>query len=189
MRTINGIIHCNQCGLASAFDAGFCQSCGASLAPRISSQVREPIQLRFAGFWVRAVAYLLDLFLALSALYLLNRFIGSYITAVAFKAGLPTTKIIAMRRSRRFVFNIILGFFYKAGMESSQYQGTLGKLALRIKVTDMSYQRLSYAHAVARYASKFISVLTLGIGYIMAGFNNQKQALHDKLAETFVVYR
>ena len=58
-----------------------------------------------------------------------------------------------------------------------------------VKVTDMLYQRLSFAHTTKRYMAKFASAFILGIGYILAGFNNQKQELHDKLAETCVLYR
>ena len=94
-----------------------------------------------------------------------------------------------MRRGVRFIFSFFLGGIYRAGMESSEYQGTLAKLAMRIKVTDLAYQRLSLADATKRYLCRFVSIITAGIGFIMAGFNNQKQALHDKLAETFVLYR
>jgi uncharacterized RDD family membrane protein YckC len=94
-----------------------------------------------------------------------------------------------MQRSMRAVFSFFLGGLYRVGMESSEYQGTLGKLAMRIKVTDLAYQRLSLADATKRYLARFVSILTLGIGFVMAGFDNQKRALHDKLAETFVLYR
>jgi uncharacterized RDD family membrane protein YckC len=60
-------------------------------------------------------------------------------------------------------------------------------MALGIKVTDMKGGRLSFARATGRYFSKMISGLTIGIGYIMAGFTQQKQALHDIIAGCLVV--
>jgi uncharacterized RDD family membrane protein YckC len=71
-------------------------------------------------------------------------------------------------------------------MESKK-GATLGKMALGIKVTDMSGNPVSFARASGRYFGKILSGLTLGIGYIIAGFSQQKQALHDILAKTLVV--
>lgn len=35
---------------------------------------------------------------------------------------------------------------------------------------------------------KFLSAIILGIGYLMVIWNPKKQALHDKIAKTYVVY-
>ncbi len=146
-------------------------------------------QPKYAGFWIRFVAALIDATLMFGLLHLVTMLLGSSITIGGLHNGQSAEKIYAMQRNMRILVGFLLGGFYRVGMESSEYQGTLGKLAMRIKVTDLAYQRLSITHAALRYASKIVSVFTLGIGYIMAGFNNQKQALHDRLAETFVVYR
>jgi uncharacterized RDD family membrane protein YckC len=72
-------------------------------------------------------------------------------------------------------------------MESSSYQGTIGKKILGIKVIDMNGNRISFVKATVRYFSKLLSALIIGIGFLMAGFTNKKQALHDLIAETLVV--
>ena len=79
------------------------------------------------------------------------------------------------------------GWIYEAAMESSSKQATLGKMALRLKVTDEHGSRISFARASARYFSKILSRMILMIGYIMAGFTARKQALHDMIAGTLVV--
>ena len=81
------------------------------------------------------------------------------------------------------------GWLYHALMESSSQQGTLGKMALGIKVTDLNGNRITFGRATGRYFSKIISSLTMGVGYIMAGFTQQKQALHDIIAGCLVVNR
>lgn len=182
-------VHCNQCGLASTSDAGFCQRCGAKLPAFAPAPLFDLSQPRYAGFWIRFVAALIDMIVLFTVLHLCTMLVGSYITISRLDNGLSAAKMLAMQRSMRAVFSFLLSGLYRAGMESSEYQGTLGKLAMRIKVTDLAYQRLSLADATKRYLARFVSILTLGIGFIMAGFNNQKQALHDKLAETFVLYR
>jgi uncharacterized RDD family membrane protein YckC len=47
--------------------------------------------------------------------------------------------------------------------------------------------RVSFARAVGRHFAKYISGLILGIGYIMAGFDEQKRALHDRICDTRVI--
>jgi hypothetical protein len=84
--------------------------------------------------------------------------------------------------------SFFLNWFYFAIMESSESQATLGKKILGLKVTDEFGQRMSFGRATGRYFSKFISSLILGIGYLMAAFTDRKQALHDKIASTLVVY-
>jgi uncharacterized RDD family membrane protein YckC len=81
----------------------------------------------------------------------------------------------------------IIQWLYFALMESSAKQATLGKMALGIKVTDMMGNRISFGRATGRYFGKIISGLILYIGFIMAGFTEKKQALHDIMASCLVV--
>ena len=85
---------------------------------------------------------------------------------------------------------LVLSWLYFAGMESSEHQGTLGKMALGLVVTDMNGLRISFARASGRFFAKIITGLVpLYIGYIMAGFTEKKQALHDMIASCLVLRR
>lgn len=84
-------------------------------------------------------------------------------------------------------FSIMAGWLYAAGMESSSYQATLGKMALGLKVTDLRCNRISFARATGRHFAKWLSALILMIGFIMVAFTERKQGLHDMLAGTLVV--
>lgn len=81
----------------------------------------------------------------------------------------------------------VLQILYYSLMESSKHQATLGKMALGIKVTDMNGGKLDFAKAFLRNLCKLISNFTMLIGYLMAGFTEKKQALHDMIAGTLVV--
>jgi uncharacterized RDD family membrane protein YckC len=81
----------------------------------------------------------------------------------------------------------VVNLIYHIVMESSNRQGTYGKQILKIRVCDMQGGRITTAHAAGRNLAKVFSVLTLGIGYLMAFFNKQQQCLHDKIAGTLVV--
>ena len=73
-------------------------------------------------------------------------------------------------------------------MESGPKQATFGKRVLGLRVTNMAGERISFGHASGRFFSKIITGLVpFAIGFIMAGFTERKQALHDMIAGTLVV--
>jgi uncharacterized RDD family membrane protein YckC len=86
-----------------------------------------------------------------------------------------------------FVVIAAAGWLYFALMESSSKQGTLGKMALSIVVTDVNGNRITFGRATGRYFGKILSGLILYIGYIMVAFTEKKQGLHDMIAGTLVV--
>jgi uncharacterized RDD family membrane protein YckC len=66
----------------------------------------------------------------------------------------------------------------------------LGKKALGLVVTDMAGRRVSFGRATGRHFSKIITNMVPAlIGYIMAGFTEKKQALHDMMAGCLVLRR
>ena len=89
-----------------------------------------------------------------------------------------------------FSYNLV-GFFiwylYYTVAESSRFQGTFGKRMLDLKVVDESGNRISIGRAAGRLISKILSFLTLMIGFLMVGWTEKKQGLHDKIAKTFVI--
>jgi uncharacterized RDD family membrane protein YckC len=86
--------------------------------------------------------------------------------------------------------SVVLVWIYNAAMESSQHQGTLGKMALGLIVTDSQGRPIGFGHATGRYFAKIITgLIPLGIGYAMAGFTDKKQALHDMIAGCLVLRR
>jgi uncharacterized RDD family membrane protein YckC len=80
-----------------------------------------------------------------------------------------------------------MGWVYFAWMESSKKQATLGKMLLGMQVTDERRERITMRRATGRYFAEILSVLTLGIGYLMVLWDDDRQALHDKVAGTLVV--
>jgi uncharacterized RDD family membrane protein YckC len=175
---------CPACGRESSKSAAFCQSCGQSLQWTPSTR---PASAHFAGFWKRFVAYLLDFVIVL--------FLGMAIGAVAgFFIGIIGGLIGREQKVIQFTAGVV-GFFlgslsswlYHALMESSGKQATLGKMTLNIQVTDYTGERISFARATGRYFAKFISAILLCVGFMMAGWTEKKQALHDIMAGTLVV--
>ncbi len=82
---------------------------------------------------------------------------------------------------------IIIGWAYYAGLESSTLHGTIGKFALKLEVTDLEGEALTLLQSTKRYLAHFLSISTLGIGFIFLAFNDKKQAVHDLLTDCMVL--
>ena len=87
------------------------------------------------------------------------------------------------------ILSLILGWLYYALQESGSLQATVGKKAMGLKVVDMNGQRISFGKATGRHFGKIISTIILLIGYLMMIWDDKKQTLHDKMANTLVVKR
>ncbi|MEW4447461.1 RDD family protein [Qipengyuania sp. JC766] len=138
------------------------------------------MQTEYAGFWIRFGAYLIDAIIL---------FIAQMIIMVPFGVGLGATGSDTAAGAGVLLMYLIIfvgQWLYFALMESSAKQGTLGKMALGLVVTDDNGQRISFMRATGRYFGKILSSIILLIGYIMAAFTEKKQALHDMLASTLV---
>jgi uncharacterized RDD family membrane protein YckC len=90
---------------------------------------------------------------------------------------------------RLAAFSGLLGLLYYAMMESSKHQGTIGKIFLKIKVTDLDGNKINFIRATVRHLSKILSGIILGIGFLMVLWTDRKQGLHDIIAKTLVVKR
>jgi uncharacterized RDD family membrane protein YckC len=85
-----------------------------------------------------------------------------------------------------FVTKFIIVYFYYVLFEISNWQGTIGKRLLNIKVTELEGNRIKFKKATVRLFSKLLSAQLL-IGYIIIFFTEKKQGLHDLLAKTIVI--
>ena len=70
-----------------------------------------------------------------------------------------------------------------------RYGATLGKMALGLRVVTSEGAPVTYARALGRYFAKLLSAFLCGIGYLLAAFDEQKRALHDRICDTRVVRR
>jgi uncharacterized RDD family membrane protein YckC len=85
-------------------------------------------------------------------------------------------------------YKVLLAYPYFALSESGPWQGTPGKLAAGIKVTDLEGRRVSFGRATGRYFLKSLSTFMLMLGYLLA-FSDRRQAWHDFVSKTLVVKR
>jgi uncharacterized RDD family membrane protein YckC len=122
----------------------------------------------YAGFWIRVAAFVIDFILLL---------IAEFLVALVLPEALASMIFVALW----------VGYF--CGMECSENQATIGKMAVGIKVGDANGEQLSFPNALGRFFAKFLSGFIFYIGFMMAGWDVKKQGLHDKLADTYVFYK
>jgi len=150
----------------------------------------------YASFSRRAFARFIDLCVVVAfcgLLYLVNKALGFPVRYTSlFNWQKPESATMFMSYDFPGVFitflsiKLLIAYPYFALLESSRWQGTLGKQAMRIKVTDMDGNKISFARATARYFFKIISSIELMLGYLIS-FSDQQQTIHDVLARVLVV--
>lgn len=134
---------------------------------------------KYGGFLRRFCAYLIDtivigIIYAIFALFALG-------SMSMDSSGISMVVIL--------IVVVIIMLIYFPIFESSQYQGTPGKIALGLKVVDENFVKISVGKAVIRYLGRIVCGLTLSIGYLLILFTDKKQGLHDKIAGTFVIHK
>jgi uncharacterized RDD family membrane protein YckC len=137
----------------------------------------------YKGFWIRAVASIIDGIILLILILLL-----AGISLVIFGAALGEGAGFGMFLLV-FLLASLATILYKPVMEASDYQGTFGKYALGMKVVDGRGQKISMTSSFVRTILWIIGsqAFLLWLGAIMVGFTEYKQGLHDILAKTYVV--
>jgi len=141
----------------------------------------------YGGFWLRFVAIVIDTILVAIVVLPVSLMLAGVIGLAGHGVSMPGIGIHLVSVVVRVAFSIVAKWIYEASMESSSRQATVGKMTMGLKVTDLAGRRISFARASGRYFAKYLSSMTLLIGYVMAGFTERKQALHDMIAGTLVI--
>jgi uncharacterized RDD family membrane protein YckC len=156
----------------------------------------EQTQRTYAGFWLRFLAFIIDgVLLGIVNIIILIPFLGLVgLTAAVSSSDVDMesggTGLMVALLSTYLISMLavgVAGWLYFALMESSARGATLGKMALGLRVVDLNGNRIGFARATGRYFGKLVSGAILCIGYIMAAFTQQKQALHDIMAGCLVI--
>ncbi|MDM4766087.1 RDD family protein [Pelomonas sp. SE-A7] len=138
-----------------------------------------PDEVRYAGFWLRLGASIIDsalLWLVLGPILLLfgrqadYEFIGTLASLKDQAIDLLVGAALALLCWLRF-------------------QGTPGKLLLGLRVVDaQSRQTLKLRQAILRYLGYLLAMLPLCLGFVWIAFDKRKQGWQDKLAGSVVIH-
>lgn len=146
----------------------------------------DPLSLPRAGFWLRAVAFLVDVvavtLLATAAAVL----VWMAVQAGGLFSSAPEASLESLESAATILLTTLLEVCYFTLFVGLRGQ-TPGKVLLRLKIVRVTGEDVGYARALVRWIGQGISFLILGLGFLMIAFSHQKQGLHDKIAGTYVV--
>jgi uncharacterized RDD family membrane protein YckC len=144
----------------------------------------QDYQANYAGFWWRLLAYMIDGLILGVIFFPLGIGVGMGLVA----AGSDSDPMLRTGVNLGLDgFQVLVAWLYHAFLESSSWQGTIGKKICGLRVTDLDGRRISFARATGRYFGMVLSSLICFIGFIMIGFTERKQGLHDLMANTLVL--
>lgn len=198
------LIDCPTCKSEISINAQSCPKCGEPITDEIRKKVLTKIRLslisqkeniraesikrrsgldrdndmvkkKYAGFWIRVVATLLDVIII----------------------GIPTAIILLLFFGPLLEDNLVAQFFGWIIVSGTivylwvNWNGrTPGKKLMGIKIVSFpDNEPLTYEKALLRCIIGYtLSGLTIGLGYIMVAFRDDKRGLHDLIAKTCVIY-
>lgn len=141
----------------------------------------------YAGFWKRFAAFIIDALIVYVFIEIFRTFFEPLIMEPIIERTQQTATLHLSAMMGYIIVLPLLIVLYFVLFESSSKQATLGKQLLKIKVVDSQGEKISFLRSLGRTFGKILSAIPFLIGFIMAGPSQKKQALHDKIANTYVV--
>jgi uncharacterized RDD family membrane protein YckC len=181
--------YCSQCGrqypseeLVRFGTAMVCANCKDIYAQRLRETGQVSGARTYGGFWIRFLAVFID-GIALGIVNFAIRTITRTGVAVTNPGDLG---LVLGTLGLSITISMALSLLYESFF-LVQYGATPGKMIFRLRVITADGGGLSWGRAIGRHFAKYLSSITLLIGYIMAGFDSEKRALHDYVAGTRVI--
>lgn len=172
--------YCNHCGHGLPRGSSFCPSCGRQLRKGTDQVEKRPqkTDIKYAGFKIRAAAYIVDLFF------------GSFL--VGSVTGFVLGFLLGGSQAVADVANLLgstLFFWLYDALAVSIWSTTIGKGIFGLRVVNVNYKKPKFGQALLRSFSRFLSILFIFQGYWKMGKRFGYQANHDKQAKTYVIRR
>ena len=189
---------CTGCGAPNSPTSEYCYKCGLKLPDKVGGGYETT---RYAGFWIRLLACLIDGILLGTVISII-----SYIIIFSVFSSEEYRNLISNLGTAEILDSAFWEFFWKffwlsffanlAGLivqityytvAIGKWGRTIGKSALRLKVLKSDGSRVSYWRAFGRSWAYILNGFTLCIGFLVIAFNKKKQGLHDYICDTIVV--
>ena len=182
--------------LARFGDRLVCPNCKDAFAQKLREGVAPAGFVRYGGFWLRFVAVFIDGIILAIPMGILQAVVfaslGMSMARMTPNPDAAPAEVFAMLAPMfgmiglSALFGMVLGCTYETFF-IVKFGATPGKMAVGVKVVRPDGSGIQVGRAIGRYFSKMLSAMILYIGYIMAGFDSQKRALHDIICDTRVI--
>jgi len=186
---------CSECGrpfpanqLVMIGNAGVCAQCKPVYMQRIREGGQGIAARRYAGFWIRVLAAIIDGVILSVVGLIINVPLQLMLGVGSLRVGsVPNVGVLAGAFGIIVLLNFAIACVYSSFFISTR-GGTLGMLVLGLRVIKGDGSQLNLGQAVGRYFAYIINSFTLFIGFIIIAFDDQKRALHDRICDTRVIY-
>ena len=186
---------CSECGRSFAPDdlvafgnSLVCAECKPLFTQKLREGIRPAVAVRYGGFWIRYLAVFVDS-LIFSVVIVIVFAIGLVLFPVDWaNLGRSPAGLLQLLELEGVVWLSALLFaaIYETLM-IGRYAATLGKMACGLRVVMSDGGKVTYGRSLSRHFAKILSGFMMFIGYIMAGFDDEKRALHDRICDTRVI--
>ncbi len=181
------LTNCSECGrphpqteMIQYENIWVCADCKPRFAQKIKEGVQPQGLLTYAGFWIRFGAKMID-GIILWFVYLLVGFLAGIALDFSDQPEAAIASSLIMSFFQLLINAAYITFFL------GRYSATPGKMACGLTVVQPDRRPISYPRALGRFFAELLSSIILCIGYIMAAFDSEKRALHDRICNTRVI--
>jgi uncharacterized RDD family membrane protein YckC len=179
---------CAECGRIFPMDetiqfgtSRVCAGCKPIFMQKLAEGAKIGGEMRYASFMTRFGALFLDRLILSAVSFGISAIAGvAVFSSLGESSGKLGLQVVLM------LINLCLAGVYEVLMVG-KYGATLGKMAAKIRVVTADGGKVSYGRATGRYFAKLLSAFTCLIGFIMAAFDEEKRALHDRICNTRVI--
>lgn len=182
--TTEGDASCVECGrtfpkseMVQYEGSWICANCKPVFFQRIREGITPVGAMTYGGFWIRFLAKFVDNILLQLCGILLRLLIGLFLSPT----NDPTPFLIVI-----WICSVIIGASYTTFFVG-KFGATPGKMACRLRIVMADGSKVTYLRALGRHFAEILSSITLGVGYIMAAFDEEKRSLHDRVCDTRVI--
>ncbi len=138
---------------------------------------------QYAGFVSRLIAWIIDQLVVVGFTFITGWIASFVLDTLAFDNQVYELTVALILVIVNFAF--FLFYFIGLWMISGQ---TLGKSIMGLRIVRADGERLKLRNAILRFIGYPISGMLLFLGYLMVLIDRRRQALHDKIGGTIVVY-
>lgn len=138
-----------------------------------------------APFPARAVAFVIDFTLAF---FLFSGILIAGSKVLGAMGAFDTDKHVNLKFNFSNWYSIVFIVFYFGLFTYFGKGKTPGKWLLGIRVVSLLHERISLWHSIERALGYGASALEFGFGFVQYFIHPNRQTVHDRIAETIVIY-